>query len=183
LIRQWPGLDVLRAIAITLVLILHYPARLPEFWDWLFYQIKLIGWAGVDLFFVLSGFLIAHLLLQEFSARGRVNVVRFWTRRAFKIYPSLYFLIALSVSGALVLQTNLTAGKTVAELLFVQNYLPHLWQHTWSLAVEEHFYIVIALLFVVPKDARDYSTMALVSRRDRCGVFDRSAAHAAAIHV
>jgi peptidoglycan/LPS O-acetylase OafA/YrhL len=152
-VRKWPGLDVLRAVAIGLVLILHYPARLPEFWDQIVFQIRLVGWGGVDLFFVLSGFLIAHLLFQEYSACGRIDVVRFWTRRAFKIYPSLYFLIALSASGALALQTNLTIGKIFAELCFFQNYLPHLWQHTWSLAVEEHFYILIALIFVLPKTA------------------------------
>jgi peptidoglycan/LPS O-acetylase OafA/YrhL len=151
--RQWPGLDVLRGIAITLVLILHFPTRFPELLDELFGQIKLIAWAGVDLFFVLSGFLIAHLLLQEYTRHGRVNIGRFWIRRAFKIYPSLYFLIALSLSGAAIPNAAPTLWRTLTEFAFLQSYFPHLWQHTWSLAVEEHFYILIALFFILPNTA------------------------------
>lgn len=146
--RLWPGLDVFRAVAIALVMALHFPNRFDDPFNGLFQQLQLIGWAGVDLFFVLSGFLIAHLLFQECVAFETVNVKRFWIRRAFKIYPGLYLLIVVSALGILP-PPQASARRAFAELFFLQNYLPHYWPHTWSLAVEEHFYVAIAILVVL----------------------------------
>ena len=134
------GLDLLRLVAVVLVIVGHSK------------NLTFIGgWIGVDLFFVLSGFLVSGLLLREYARTGGINVGRFLVRRAWKIYPAFW----LMISFTLFIQTfvkSLPAGPptlkaTLAELMFVQNYIPGLWGHTWTLAVEEHFYIGLALLF------------------------------------
>ena len=139
--RQWvnqrtQSLDVLRGVAVLMVLLCHYSPIL-EF-----------GGFGVDLFFVLSGFLISGLLFEEFKATGSINVWRFWVRRGFKIYPPFYVFLLLTVL-ALWLITGQVPRDVLADIFFVQNYFPHLWMHGWSLAVEEHFYIALPLLFLL----------------------------------
>jgi len=105
------------------------------------------GWVGVDLFFVLSGFLISGLLFSEVKASGTINVKRFWIRRGFKIYPPFYALIGLTATVALVRSGKLP-NTLFGEAVFLQNYLPSFWPHTWSLAVEEHFYLLLPLLLL-----------------------------------
>jgi peptidoglycan/LPS O-acetylase OafA/YrhL len=110
--------------------------------DW-FHQ---YGGLGVDLFFVLSGFLVSGLLFREYLSLGRTNVGRFLIRRGFKIYPAFYVFVIVTVALRLRMGDSLTPRDIVSELLFVQNYGPHVWSHTWSLAVEEHFYLLLAAL-------------------------------------
>jgi peptidoglycan/LPS O-acetylase OafA/YrhL len=134
------GLDFLRGIAIILVLFRHLELNK---------MMARTGWIGVDLFFVLSGFLVSGLLFREYKNRGEVNLKRFFIRRGFKIYPSFYFFILLSFLLNFVLNHQLgdyTWQKLIAELLFVQNYFPRLWDHTWSIAIEEHFYLFLILM-------------------------------------
>jgi peptidoglycan/LPS O-acetylase OafA/YrhL len=103
------------------------------------------GWLGVQLFFVLSGFLVAGLLFNEYRETGRLELRRFYLRRGLKIYP-LFALLVLVSLGMLLLRGSPISGRTLAaELLFLQNYLPPLWAHEWSLAVEEHFYLLLPL--------------------------------------
>ncbi len=105
------------------------------------------AWIGVDLFFVLSGFLVAGLLFRELRTRGHLRLGRFLIRRGFKIYPPFYVFLALTVAGiALLTSRTVNLRAVLCEALFVQNYGPNLWGHTWSLAVEEHFYLLLALL-------------------------------------
>jgi len=111
-----------------------------------------LGWSGVDLFFVLSGFLVSGLLFREQIKRGSVRVGRFLIRRGFKIYPAFYCLLLATVIADLVgLATRghrMSAMSPIGylfEALFLQNYGPYIWLHTWSLAVEEHFYLSLAL--------------------------------------
>jgi peptidoglycan/LPS O-acetylase OafA/YrhL len=138
------NLDVLRGVAILLVLLHHL--GVPFF--------RTGGWIGVDLFFVLSGFLIAGLLFREWETSGRISVGRFYVRRGFKIYPGFYALLAVTLAinfGAPSLmraQYPVTAHSTLAELFFVQNYFHGIWGQTWSLAVEEHFYLLLPLLLL-----------------------------------
>jgi peptidoglycan/LPS O-acetylase OafA/YrhL len=142
------GLDFIRAIAVLLVLIRHLSVAQPEGGGVLRHITSVLargGWIGVDLFFVLSGFLVAGLLFSEHRATGRAAVGRFLVRRGFKIYPSFYLLILFTLA---VDRWNLAwpnPRRLAAELAFLQNYLPGLWNHTWSLAVEEHFYLLLAL--------------------------------------
>ena len=139
------GLDLLRLLAVVLVLGRHLtlpPEGLHVLQLW-----HRGGWVGVDLFFVLSGFLVSGLLYQEYRRHRRVHIIRFLARRALRIYPPFYILIAFTV---IFLRTNDVAISPTGlwgEILFLQNYLGGLWNHTWSLAVEEHFYLGVACLF------------------------------------
>jgi len=112
------------------------------------------GIFGVPLFFLLSGFLIGGLLISELKKQGCVSVPRFLLRRGFKIYPPYYlflcYLLLMPIakavaSGSGVLDTIATTFSNYwPSLLFVQNYIgPTMAGHTWSLAVEEHFYILL----------------------------------------
>jgi peptidoglycan/LPS O-acetylase OafA/YrhL len=134
------NLDALRGIAILLVLGRH----LQYFPLW-----TKVGWAGVDLFFVLSGFLISGLLFQEWKTRGAIDFKRFYIRRAFKIYPAFYLLLLVTaiVNPTLpgIVSHPITWKAMLAEVFFVQNYFPGVWVQTWSLAVEEHFYILLPI--------------------------------------
>jgi len=104
------------------------------------------GWIGVDLFFVLSGFLVSGLLFREYQRTGRLNVWHFLVRRAFKIYPAFYVLLGCSIASLALLQPRTLPWAAIfSEALFIQNYGPAIWEHTWSLAVEEHFYVLLAL--------------------------------------
>jgi peptidoglycan/LPS O-acetylase OafA/YrhL len=151
-------LDVLRAVAVLLVLGRHLQPCPPELSPVL-HVLTLTwirgGWIGVDLFFVLSGFLVSGLLFQEFRASGRVSAGRFLIRRGFKIYPAFWTLIllttgvVLATAGRVRPSLPFSASAILHEVLFVQNYLPGLWYHTWSLAVEEHFYLLLPLVVVV----------------------------------
>ena len=149
-----PGLDGLRAIAVASVFLYH--SRI----DWL-----PGGFLGVDLFFVLSGYLITSLLLVEWEARNQIDLRRFWMRRARRLLPAL----VVVVLGSLILASIFarqdlarTRSDVVSSLLYYANWHqiianhsyfnlmgnPSLLQHTWSLGVEEQFYIVWPLLLV-----------------------------------
>lgn len=147
------GLDVLRGAAIVLVLGRHMLPRCPHdqfgsacapFDLWL-----RAGWAGVDLFFVLSGFLVSGLLFREYRRTGRVRLRTFLVRRGFKIYPSFYVLFVIYAAFEITMGSVRDPMRYLHEATFVQNYLPGVWNHTWSLAVEEHFYFAIGLLLWV----------------------------------
>ena len=100
-------------------------------------------WMGVDLFFVLSGFLVSGLLFSEYRNRGELRPWRFLARRGFKIYPGFYILL---LASWLLFARFVPHINFLYEALFVQNYLARVWNHTWSLAVEEHFYIGLTIL-------------------------------------
>ena len=141
-----PALDGLRAIAVGLVFIGH-SHLLPRF----------PASFGVTLFFFLSGYLITTLLRLEQANHGAVNLRHFYLRRLLRINPPLYVTLALI---ALLLAMGLnhqppTALGVVSQLFFFSNYLPDhgmtsgLQSPLWSLAVEEHFYLVFPGLFVL----------------------------------
>ena len=112
------------------------------------------GWSGVDLFFVLSGFLVSGLLFREYLAAGRIRPWRFYVRRGFKIYPNFYVMLIVTALLQTVLGPPLVPRLVLHDATFVQNYLGPWWQHTWSLAVEEHFYLLLppVLLLLVGSD-------------------------------
>lgn len=140
-------LDLLRLAAVALVLGRHWPGEVPaelayplrkaaELW-------QRAGWAGVDLFFVLSGFLVSGLLFAERRETGGVRLGRFLVRRGLKIYPAFYAFLLLALPLAPLAPD---ARAILGEAFFLQNYVGALWNHTWSLAVEEHFYLGGGLL-------------------------------------
>ena len=145
-------LDLLRLAACLLVFGRHLdlcPESVSRTWHAITVVLERGGWIGVDLFFVLSGFLVAGLLFRE-SARsgGPVDLKRFLIRRGLKIYPAFYVLFVYSIVFNLIIHRPMTPGAILGEFFFVQNYAPKLQPHTWSLAVEEHFYLLLSLLFV-----------------------------------
>lgn len=146
------ALDLLRLLAIVLVLGRHMPP-IPESWpalsQSLFGTWRRGGWVGVDLFFVLSGFLVSGLLLTEYKSRGHLGVGRFYMRRGWKIYPPFFLLIAVTVLMRVKEGWPIPSRSLAAELFFFQSYVPGLWNHTWSLAVEEHFYLLLPLTLAV----------------------------------
>jgi len=113
--------------------------------DWLSDTLRMIGGVGVNLFFTLSGFLVGGLLLKEYKRTDAINGWKFLARRAFKIWPPFYALILF----------HLLAGRHASSeylwqnLLQVQNYFGSSIKQTWSLAVEEHFYIFLTVLLVL----------------------------------
>ena len=162
--RHLPALNGLRGVAVIGVVAYHLQ----------------VGWAkggylGVDLFFVLSGFLITTLLLEEWVGTGRVNLAAFWGRRAKRLLPALFLVVAALalylVCNALfggpgangLIDLSGLRGDAIATLLYVNNWhlifahqsyfaqfsTPSPLQHTWSLAIEEQFYLVWPLLLLV----------------------------------
>ena len=114
--------------------------------------LRYLGPSGVDLFFVLSGFLIGGLLFKELRETGRLDVRRFLVRRAFKIWPPYFTFIAFTLIWPIVHgdQTLLQSGRAIfPNLVHLQNYLGSPAPHTWSLAVEEHFYLVLPFLIAL----------------------------------
>ena len=139
------GLDLLRLFAILLVIGNHL-RPLPGGDGVLLAGWIRGGWVGVDLFFVLSGFLVAGLLFNDYLRHGRISIGRFLVRRGFKIYPAFWVLIAFSVAVFWSRHQSVPSRNLLGELCFVQNYSAHIWPHTWSLAIEEHFYLCLAFL-------------------------------------
>ena len=142
------ALDFLRGVAILLVLFSHSPQIRGGYGlaSQVYYRILSFGWVGVDLFFVLSGFLIGGLLLKEVTRTGRFDGVRFLIRRGFKIWPQYYALVFFTAAW-----TYLHHGSFAflwPNIFNVQNYFIHTpIRLTWSLAVEEHFYLALAFVF------------------------------------
>lgn len=152
------SIDFLRGIAVLLVIVTHINWLPSGFLGQLFYPFNLGGWMGVDLFFVLSGYLISGLLFNEYRRTGTIRPKLFLIRRGFKIYPAFWFLLFVTYITKQVfnlssdLGSAITAKNYVHELFFVQNYFNGVWGHTWSLAIEEHFYLLFAaFLFLAIK--------------------------------
>ena len=148
-----PGLDGLRALAVGAVILYHV---FPGFFRG--------GFLGVDVFFVISGFLITTLLLRELRKTGRINLPGFWLRRARRLLPALILLILIVVPAAWAANTDLLVGirrQVLGALTFSTNWLeiahgssyfdqtsPLLFKNFWSLAIEEQFYLFWPLIFV-----------------------------------
>lgn len=155
LLPHLSALDGLRALAVLAVMAYHAGfAGMPG------------GFLGVEVFFVISGFLITSLLLGEHAAHGRIDLRRFWLRRARRLLPALFLVIATVLAvGVLFLPNEVArlraeglaaAGyvlnwrEIVAEVSYFETIgRPSLLRHLWSLSVEEQFYVVWPLLFVL----------------------------------
>src|ERR1035438_7366873 len=151
--RRVPQLDFVRGIAILLVMEFHFNTvpttnvvqrGVERF-------LKATGWMGVDLFFVLSGFLVGGLLVQESHRTGTIRIGRFLLRRMFKIWPAYYFYLFYEI----VLHRHPLSSFAWQNLLNIQNYAGTSLVHTWSLAVEEHFYLLLPItlfaIYRIPK--------------------------------
>lgn len=138
------GLDLLRFLAVTLVVFRHVDVKGDSWCSPVLAFAMRGGWTGVDIFFVLSGFLVSGLLFREYQKNGDVRLGRFLIRRGWKIYPALWFMVAVSVVFWMSGLWHGSKRGLVGEIFFLQNYLGRFWLTTWSLAVEEHFYLLLA---------------------------------------
>lgn len=152
--KRHTSIDLLRAVAIFLVLGRHmeiYPGGHDlgsRILHWVSFHWNRAGWVGVDLFFVLSGFLVSGLLFRDLEVNGAVSPWNFLARRGLKIYPAFWGLLLFTAVRQLY-HGEAPDIRFLSELLFVQCYVRAFWSHTWSLAVEEHFYLLLLLLFVL----------------------------------
>jgi len=153
-----PELNGMRCYAVLLVLLHHIHSDSDIIMNWF----KVYGWYGVNFFFTLSGFLITGLLLKEINQNSSIDLKAFWMRRIFRLWPAFYTCLFF---GSLVILFVTTKRPEVRqefyETLFfyplaLANYLeiyirkdgfPLVLNHFWSLAVEEHFYLLWPILF------------------------------------
>lgn len=138
-IKYIPGLDGLRGFAILAVLIYHAVSRLLPG-----------GFIGVDLFFVVSGFLITFLLVSEWNSSGNISLTNFYLRRFLRLGPALILFLIVYVGGAGFLSGNWESTIIDAALVlgYISNWVlaagsayPHAIAHAWSLSIEEQFYL------------------------------------------
>jgi len=140
-----PQLDGLRAIAVLAVMAHHAYTFIG-------------GWIGVQVFFVLSGYLITSLLVRERESTGHIKLGRFWLRRLLRLYPPLLaalivlFPLGLAASGSITeyLTENAVAASYTTNLFgLFTGQSAGAWSHTWTLAVEEQFYLLWPLAFII----------------------------------
>jgi len=146
-----PGLDGIRAVAIVLVMVFHF--------SWNGHAIVYGGFLGVDAFFVLSGFLITTLLLQEHRRASRVSLRHFYARRALRLLPLAAVLVGAGIVLWHVVPTEVGSPDRlgiVGTAFYFANWV-RIWQpgslgilgHAWSLSIEEQFYLVWPTVLVV----------------------------------
>jgi len=140
-----PALDGLRALAVLAVMAFH--CKLP---------FALGGFNGVEVFFVLSGFLITSILRQELGVSGRINLIHFYYRRAVRLFPPLiFFLAGYAAIGNIFFGESDQFIDILITILYLSDYGHAFWQvpsgigHTWSLAVEQHFYLIWPFFLLV----------------------------------
>ncbi len=138
------SLDVLRGVAVALVLLCHFPY---------FSYLGRLGGAGVTLFFVLSGYLISGLLFQEYQQTGTVRITRFLIRRGLKIWPSAYLYLGVIAVFMLEFRGPRPWRSIALSAAFLTIYCSEncagIVGHTWSLAVEEHFYVALPFVLLL----------------------------------
>lgn len=148
-----PALDGIRAIAVLMVMCFH--AMVPRTWG---------GYLGVDVFFVLSGFLITSLLMAEADRTGTIHFTQFYKRRLLRLTPPLILMLIAYLMLAPIAWPNVSLRTNIRDaliaLFYFSDYANAFWsipvnlRHTWSLAVEEHFYLlwpaVMLLLLRLP---------------------------------
>ena len=152
--KYLPSIDSLRALAVLAVIIYHVDVNyLPG------------GFLGVDLFFVLSGYLISSLIIKEYRKTGSLNLYNFYIRRARRLLPAVYFMITVGLV-VMVLFNEVLLRKSHLDAIFGYIYSSNWWyifhkldyfdsfgaqspfKHLWSLAIEEQFYMIFPLLFL-----------------------------------
>lgn len=158
---RYPALDGIRALSIISVVIYHsylfistqmneeafraFTHNIPDYLIWI-----TRGDLGVDIFFVLSGFLIGNLLLREYVQYKKINFKRFYIRRLLRLYPAYLFVILIAAIGLYITSANKLAYLW-ADVFYVSNFLSMenmalIW--SWSLSVEEQFYLITPVLIV-----------------------------------
>lgn len=146
-------LDGIRALAISTVIVAHAIAVFDPQENFVHELGHALGRCGVDLFFVLSGFLITSLLIKEHDRNGKIDLGAFFRRRTVRIFPAFYvFLIALGAFSLFVSNLHISPKDWLMDAAYISEYdfgfRNHWTEHVWSLAVEEKFYLLWPLLLV-----------------------------------
>jgi len=162
------GLDTLRAVAVLAVMLYHLtifgelPMRILPF--------TYFGWMGVDLFFVLSGFLIGHQLFRGYLNEGRPSIAQFYRRRAWRILPAYFAVLELYffVPAWREAPAMAPAWKFFTFTMnFGFSFDARAFSHAWSLCIEEHFYLFLPLITALfmkrPSTARTVGTVGLIT--------------------
>jgi len=147
-----PSLDGLRALSIGLVLLSHLIGTSGFFVPQAVGRFFSLGELGVRVFFVISGFLITSLLLEEMESEGKISLIRFYFRRTMRILPPYFTLIVVVMLLEAVGLISLAPKDKLHALTYTSNYYPERsWYlgHTWSLAVEEQFYLLWPALLLL----------------------------------
>ncbi|SMH26133.1 acyltransferase family protein [Mesorhizobium australicum] len=144
------GPDVLRSLAILLVMLVHLPV---EATPTLLVDVRKYAWLGVDIFFVLSGFLIGTQLFKELSRTNGVDLKSFYLRRVFRIFPAFFAVLGLYAIFP-ILRDAPTMQPIWSFATFTVNFnfdprVGRAFSQAWSLCVEEHFYLVLPLLILL----------------------------------
>ncbi|MFT4928925.1 MAG: peptidoglycan/LPS O-acetylase OafA/YrhL [Phenylobacterium sp.] len=159
--NRLPGLDLLRTIAIVWVMFFHavrYGAPFREF--------SILGWMGVDLFFVLSGFLIGSQLFKSISPRHTLNIGQFYLSRALRILPaylavmSIYFLLPFTREGGGLPPLWQFLSFSVNLLVDVSS---NTFSHVWSLCIEEHFYLLFPIVVLLLMNRGSAATIIILA--------------------
>ncbi|AZA77210.1 acyltransferase [Chryseobacterium sp. G0186] len=157
------GLDHLRALAIILVLLYHYRAFKHPVW---IETVGKFGWTGVDLFFVLSGFLISGQLFREMQDRGSISLKTFYIKRFFRIIPSYLFTVFLYFTMPFFRERE-ALPPLWKFLTFTQNYGLNVidqgtFSHAWSLCIEEQFYFILPLLLLIVMPTKGFKYLGIL---------------------
>jgi len=164
-VKRLNGLDSLRALAIILVLMTHYRLFSKEY---TFGFLTAIGWTGVDLFFVLSGYLIGNQIFASLAHNRELSFKHFYSRRLLRTLPNYYVVLAIYYLFPLTLSGDFRAPLW-EYLTFTQNNglrPEHTFTHSWSLCIEEQFYLIfpaLAYLLFKSRYALAYMWIALTS--------------------
>jgi peptidoglycan/LPS O-acetylase OafA/YrhL len=152
-LETFPAFDGFRGIGVLVVVFSHCPAVLDSSVYnvvWQLNQVSRVGYVALDIFFVISGFFITRLLLRERARTGRISFSNFYARRALRIFPVYYLAILLCY-----FIFHFGASDTLSLLTYTFNFYhpfhpaPHALEHTWSLSVEEQFYVFWPLLILL----------------------------------
>lgn len=162
--NRLPGLDTLRAVAIAVVMFFHLNGLLPN----AFAPVARFGWMGVDLFFVLSGYLIGSQILKPARDGRGISLLDFYRKRAYRILP--VYLVVLALFCFWPLWREAPGMSPAWEFLtFTENFFVHYsvnqaFSHVWSLCVEEHFYLLLpVIVLVLSRRAEAWKTVALLT--------------------
>lgn len=166
----FPSLNGLRAVSIILVVIYHSALSLP-YLD-AYYPTRLLnhllhnGQLGVDIFFLISGFLITSLLLHEEELTGKISLKNFYVRRILRIFPAYYFLLLTYFVLQLMNVIHIPADAWITALTFTKYFnwnVEWFTSHGWSLSIEEHFYLLWPLLFTLGERHRKTSAWIMIA--------------------